>query len=112
MNTHTPDSLDHDDAAEDEPSPEEWALMRQASAAEAAAVDALVLGHCTDGWQKIARVVGASLDDYDARFSHLPYVYMQVRMRDLVEQGRIECQGDVMALRTAEVRLRADGRHA
>lgn len=112
MNDLTPGPMDHDDADEDQPSPEEWALMRQATAAEAAAVDALVLGHCTGGWQKVAMVVGASLDDYDARFSHLPYVYMQVRMRHLAEQGRIECQGDVMAMRTAEIRLKAAGHHA
>ena len=107
MNNHTPDAMDHDDPGEDEPSPEEWALMRQATPAEAAAVDALILGHCTDHWQKVAMVVGSSLDDYDATFSHLPYVYMQVRMLDLIERGRIECQGDVMSMRTSEVRLRA-----
>ncbi len=112
MNDPIPSPMDHDDADEDQPSPEEWALMREATAAEAAAVDALVLGHCADHWQKVAMVVGASLDDYDARFSHLPYVYMQVRMRHLAEQGRIECRGDVMAMRTAEVRLKDAGPHA
>lgn len=107
MNPDTPDAMDHDDHDEDEPSPEEWALMRQATPAEAAAVDALILGHCTDHWQKVAMVVGSSLDDYDATFSHLPYVYMQVRLLELIERGHIECQGDVMSMRTSEVRLRA-----
>jgi hypothetical protein len=111
MNTDTPDPLDDDDT-DDAPSPEEWTLMRRASTVEAAAVDALVLGHCTDRWQRVAMVVGASLDDYDARFSHLPYVYMQVRMRHLVELGRIECRGDVMSMRTSEIRLKAPGGHA
>jgi len=99
--------MDDNDLGEDDPSPEEWALMRQATPAEAAAVDALILGHCTDSWQKVAMVVGSSLDDYDATFSHLPYVYMQVRMLDLIGHGGIECQGDVMSMRTSEVRLRA-----
>lgn len=112
MNDDTLDPQDGDDANDDAPSPEEWALMRQASAAEAAAVDALVLAHCTDHWQKVAMVVGATLEDYDARFSHLPYVYMQVRMRHLAEQGRVECRGDVMVMRASEVRLLAAGRHA
>jgi Protein of unknown function len=109
MNPDTDDAMDPDEADDDEPSPEEWALMRQATPAEAAAVDALVLGQCTDHWQKVAMVVGSSLDDYDARFSHLPYVYMQVRLLDLIERGRIECQGDVMSMRTSEVRLKAGG---
>jgi hypothetical protein len=96
--------MDADDVFEDEPSAEEWALMQQATPAEAAAVDALVLGHCTEHWQKVTMVVGASLDDFDARLSHLPYVYMQLRLRALVEQGVLESRGDIMSMRTADVR--------
>jgi hypothetical protein len=36
----------------------------------------------------------------------LPYVIVQVRVAALVELGLLEAQGDVMAMRHSEVRLR------
>jgi hypothetical protein len=103
MTSTTQDSLDdHDDG---EPTPEEIMSMRKATPAEAAAVDVLVLGQCTSVWRKVAMVVGVSLDEFDARFSNLPYVYMQIRMLELEESGILEIQGDVMSMRHAEVRL-------
>lgn len=103
------DLLSADGAAEDDvgdPTPEELVQMRQATGAEAAAVDALVMSHCAPHWRKVARVVGASLNEFDANFSHLPYIYMQVRMLELEDIGTLEVQGDVMSVRSSEVRLR------
>ena len=79
--------------------------MQKATPADAAAVDALIMSHCTNRWGKVAMVVGASLDEYDAKFPHLPYIYMQVRMLELIDSGTLEAQGDVMSMRTSEVRL-------
>jgi len=100
----TSDTTD-DDYDDEEPTPEELERIRSATPSDAAAVDALILGKCGSRWQKVAMVVGASLDEYDAKFPHLPYVYMQVRMLELVESGALEAQGDVMSMRISEVRL-------
>ena len=96
---------DPDGYGDDEPSPEELAQMRQATTSDAAAVDQLILSLCTVRWQKVAMVIGSSLDEYDKRFASLPYVYMQVRMLELIERGVLEAQGDVMSMRTSQVRL-------
>lgn len=107
-NDDVPDD-DIDDIDDGEPTAEEIATMRRATAAQAEGVDALILSKCTAMWSKVAAVVGASLDEYEARFPGLPYVYLQVRMLELEEAGRIEIQGDVMAMRASELRLRSSG---
>lgn len=96
--------MEDDDYDDDEPSAEELSRIRLATSADADAVDALILSHCSNDWSKVATVVGLSLDDFEARFPHLPYVYMQLRLAELVHQGRLEAQGDVMAMRRSEVR--------
>lgn len=95
-----------DSEYEDEgPTPDELAQIRNATPQEAAAVDELVLGKCIECWRKVAMVIGSSLAEFDAKFSNLPYIYMQLRMVELVKQGRLEAQGDVMAMRHSEVRV-------
>lgn len=100
--------LEADDEENDgDPTPEELAQMRRATAADAdaAAVDALILQSCTDRWRKVAMVVGTSLKEFDAKFPHLPYVYMPVRIIAMEASGALEVQGDPMAMRFSEVRL-------
>ncbi|MFN4351780.1 MAG: DUF3658 domain-containing protein [Hylemonella sp.] len=104
-----PDQLEPLDTDEeendDDPTPEELAQMRRATHADAAAVDALILKSCTDRWRKVAMVVGTSLKEFDAKFPHLPYVYMPIRIIEMEHSGALEVQGDPMAMRFSEVRL-------
>ena len=101
MNSHDRD----EDPDEFDPNPEEMSLIRQATSIEAEGVDALILAQCTPRWGKVAMVVGSLLDEFEAKYPHLPYVYMQVRMLELEHQGRLEIAGDVMQVRAAEIRL-------
>lgn len=96
---------DFDEPNDDQPTLEELAKIRRATSADTAAVDALILLSCSDRWCKVAGVVGASLHEFDARFPHLPYVYMPVRMVAMERSGTLEVQGDPMAMRFSEVRL-------
>ena len=99
-------SEDHDeDPDEFDPTPEELALIRKATPTEAEGVDTLILSRCTNRWGKVAMVVGSLLDDFEANYPHLPYVYMQVRMLELEHQRRLEIAGDVMQVRASEIRL-------
>jgi hypothetical protein len=100
-----PDDLLDDDEDDLAPSPDELALIRRATPADAAGVDELILRRCTSRWQKAARVAGDALDEFTARFGHLPFVYVPMRLQALVERGELEAQGDVMDLRRAEVRV-------
>ena len=94
-----------DDIDEEGPTPEELVQIRKATETDEAAVDALIVGKCVDRWQKVAMIIGNSLDEYESKFPHLPYVYMQIRMLALEQAGAIELQGNVMSMRTSEVRL-------
>ena len=94
-----------EDPDEFDPTPEELNLIRQATSIEAEGVDALILGCCTHNWGKVAMVVGSLLDDFEAKYPHLPYVYMQVRMLEMEHQGLLEIAGDVLQVRAAEIRL-------
>jgi Protein of unknown function len=104
---------DNDDSSIEEygyesPTAEEMAQMQGASASEAAAVDALILGVCSLHWRKVAMVVGTLMKTYDAQFPHLPFAYMQIRILDLVKRGVLESQGNVMWMRHSEIRLVGD----
>lgn len=103
---------DIDDIDDGEPTADEIASMRRATPAQAEGVDALILSKCTTRWQKVAAVVGSSLDEYELAFPGLPYVYMQVRMLEMEDAGIVEIQGDVMSMRASEVRLSAAGKVA
>lgn len=91
---------------DNEPNPAEIAQMRNASPSDASAVDALILGKCTTRWSKVAMIVGDCLDEFEAKFPQLPYVYMPIRMLELEDHGVLEIRGDVMAMRYSEIRLR------
>ncbi len=106
MSIKDEDALDDDDSqGDDEPTKEELDQIRRATSADAAAVDALILGKCSSQWSKVAMIVGSLLDAFEEKFPHLPYVYMPIRMLELEERGLIEIHGDVLAIRSAEVRL-------
>ena len=101
------DTLDDDDSQDDdEPTKEELDQIRRATLADAAAVDALILGKCSSQWSKVAMIVGSLLDAYVEKFPHLPFVYMPIRMLDLEKRELIEINGDALAIRSAEVRMR------
>lgn len=105
MSDHLDPTEAEDDENEDDPTPEELAQIRRATPADAAAVDALILQSCTDHWRKVAMVVGTSLKEFDAKFPHLPYVYMPIRIIAMENSGALEVQGNAMAMRFSEVRL-------
>jgi len=109
MKLPDPHTSDDEDSDNDEPSAEELAQIGKATPQQATEVDQLLLSHCTANWRKVAMVVGSCLDGFDKRFPDLPYVYMQVRLLSLVDRDVLEAQGDVMAMRFSEVRLRSEG---
>ncbi len=88
----------------DEPSAEEIAQMRAATASEAEIVDALVMRECDLRWQKVARVVGSVSGAFDAALPHLPFAYIQARMLALEDAGLVEIAGDVWTMRHSEIR--------
>lgn len=89
----------------DEPTMDELEQMRRATPAEGAAMDALILEKCSSRWSKAAMIVGSLLSKFDETLPHLPYIYMPIRMLELEKRGLIEIQGDVLKIRSSEIRL-------
>ena len=103
MTTHDKNGDENSD--EFGPTEEELVLIRKATSNEAAEVDALILSHCSVRWTKVAMIIGSLLDEFDAKYPNLPYVYMQIRMLELEHRLQIEVRGDVMQARASEIRL-------
>jgi hypothetical protein len=101
------DSNDFDpqDAAPYEPTDEEIAQMLSSSSEERAGAQALVLQECSDHWQKVAKIVGDLLAEFNQSYPHLPFAYLQATMQKLEDLGKVEIVGDVWAMRYSEIRL-------
>ena len=101
------DSSDFDpqDAEPYEPTDEEIAQMTASSLEERVATQALILRECSDRWQKVAKIVGDLLDEFERTYPHLPLAFLQATMEKLEDLGRVEIVGDVWAMRYSEIRL-------
>ena len=102
---NSPINFDPQDAAPYEPTEEEIAQMRASSPEERAAAQAMVLRECSDRWQKVAKIVGDLLDEFERNYRHLPFAYLQATMQKLEDLGKVEIAGDVWAMRYSEIRL-------
>ncbi|WP_056666379.1 DUF3658 domain-containing protein [Rhizobacter sp. Root1221] len=101
--------FDDQDAAPYEPDQEEIELMRAATDAQGDAVDQLVLRECTNRWEKVAKIVGNLIPEFEQSFPHLPFVYMLARMDELEDLGKLEVAGNVWSMRYSEIRLLQPG---
>ena len=97
--------FDPEDAAPYEPTDEEIAQMRASTSEERSAAQVLVLRECTVHWQKVAKIVGDLLAEFDQTYPHLPLAYLQATMQKLEDLGKVEIVGDVWAMRYSEIRL-------
>lgn len=59
-------------------------------------------------WQKVAKIVGTTLDNVAAAYPGCTATILAERIRCLVEEGKLEAQGDLNYLRLRDVRLPSD----
>jgi hypothetical protein len=95
--------------ADDGPSESEIVAMRAASVEEALKVDAMILRVLSARWKKVAMVVGLLMKEFEERFEHLPLAFVQARIQELEDLGKLEIAGDVWSMRSSEVRLTIQG---
>jgi hypothetical protein len=100
-----PDDFDPPDDGSFELTEEEIAQIRASTPEERAAMQALVLRECTHRWQKVARVMGALLDEFERTYGHLPIEFIQAVMEKLEDLGEVEIAGDVWSMGESEIRL-------
>jgi hypothetical protein len=68
-------------------------------------IDREILTQSARSWRKVARVVGQAIEKLSSRIQDVPDIYYALRVRHLVEIGKLESQGDVRYMRYSEVRL-------
>ncbi|HWY76445.1 MAG TPA: DUF3658 domain-containing protein [Verrucomicrobiae bacterium] len=84
---------------------EELTVVARLSEADLQAIDATILGNCSDRWFKVARVVVLTGEALARRYPGLSYVYYARRVAELVDEGRLESQGYIFFMRHSEVRI-------
>lgn len=104
--------FDPEDAAPYEPTDEEIGFMRAASKDAELAVDSMILRECSSQWQKVAKIVGNLIPELDQVDADLPIAYIQARMDELEELGKVEVAGNAWAMRYSEIRLVQDEANA
>ncbi len=83
----------------------EKALVEALSDEQIREIDNLLLSHATRKWRKIAMLVGLVMMEDDKCPEGVPDVFYSQRIRKLVEEGRLEAQGNLGYMRFGEVRL-------
>jgi hypothetical protein len=58
-------------------------------------IDSAILAQSSDRWLKVARVVCFAEDQLRNRFPDLSYIFYAQRLVWLVEEGKLESQGDL-----------------
>lgn len=82
----------------------EEGVVSRLTAEELAAVDAALLELAGDAWRKVALLVSNAFRRLAARLPDLPDVYYSRRVRELVDAGVLESQGNLARMRFSEVR--------
>lgn len=70
-------------------------------------MDRVLIAQSAHSWRKVARIVGMTIGELSERFPNIPDVYYAMRVRHLVEVGKLESQGNLLYMRYSEVRLPA-----
>jgi hypothetical protein len=70
------------------------------------AIDAAILSDVSSSWSKVAMVLSKQLKTHPGIPDDVPLEYYWQRLSRLVDQGRVEVQGDLRRARYSEVRLR------
>ena len=71
---------------------------------ELAKIDSQLLKNSAIQYRKSARVIGATMMDLKSEFQHIPDVFFSSRLMHLVEQNKLEAQGNLRRMRYSEVR--------
>ncbi len=68
-------------------------------------IDQMIMSIVNERWQKVAMVVATVLLDGGEEFYSVDDISVAERVAALVEEGKLESQGDLSEMRYSEVRL-------
>ncbi len=84
---------------------EQIALVNKLNEIDIKRIDKALLSNACQFWRKVARVVGTTMMEFPERIKGIPDIYYAQRIRHLVEEGKLESQGNLAYMRYSEVRL-------
>jgi hypothetical protein len=84
--------------------PEQRDNAAQLSETEIVAIDEALLSNASHEWRKVAMVVAMTMGCHLNSVS-VPDIFYSQRVRKLVEDGRLESEGNLAYVRFSEVRL-------
>jgi hypothetical protein len=87
--------------------PEELSEIEKLSEEQIQDIDEALLSKVFPEWRKVAMVLALAMHSLPEWADGLPIVYFVRRLQTLVEEGALECQGNIASMRTSEVRLRS-----
>ena len=102
---HLNDEMDPDPEVTDE----ERQAVQSLGPEYVAQVDQILLSHAQQRWRKVAMLVGLTMMDAPDHWAGMPDVFYAERVRSLVEEGRLESEGNLRYMRYSEVRLPSEG---
>ena len=73
---------------------------------QVAEIDNTILKFVSHRWQKVAKIVGATMSELPSRIHGIPDVYYAQRVKIMVENGILESQGNLQRMRYSEIRLK------
>lgn len=97
--------LDENEVPDPPLTEEQAALINKLSEIELKRIDNALLSNACQYWRKVARVVGTTMMEMQDRISGIPDIFYSQRVRHLVEEGKLESQGNLDYMRYSEVRL-------
>ena len=69
------------------------------------AIDLALMSNVVAEWRKVARIVGATMSEFQSRVVGIPDIYYAERLREFVRNGSIEAKGNLHSMRFWEVRI-------
>ena len=97
--------IDHDVQPDGELTAEQKNTVESLSSETLLDVDKVILSHVQHKWRKVAMVVALTMNEFDDDLWDLPDIFFSMRIKKLVEAGKLESQGDLRYMRYSEVRL-------
>jgi hypothetical protein len=84
---------------------EQQKLVSKLSDANIKLIDQALLNNSCKFWRKVAMIVGTTMSELSNKVEGIPDVYYSSRIRLLVENGKLESQGDLYRMRFSEVKI-------
>lgn len=85
--------------------PEQEARVERLTTEEIDLIDSAMMADASVHWRKVARVVGTAMMANADRLGDVPDTYYALRLRKLVDEGRLISQGNLEYIRFSEVKL-------